>query len=347
MSKEQKSFLPPEMVKAMKDIEDFTKGLHAILPSARPWRIEADRLFLKDNYEFTFDFDPSKLLEGSPYEYKGNNDFLHFTTIQNAFRILKDGHIRMSEFRNFTDQKELAFAAQAFTNSPHWEYEQPKLDAIKNQIFALSACEYNENTLVNPYLWEAYSHKGTGACLRFKLTTPASTQLNVGKVHYGINGLSPVIALRSAISKMMENGIPVPKNLYELFAEIFAFHKVRKFEVENEIRFFRRFKEDEIKDHSTVFRDVNSTGKMRYFNKLYILPRREIIHSGVGFDIANEYLPAIELVEICLGSNAPMDDYFEYLEVLKHHRDNNKYNFKVSSVSDENMIFPENLDWPT
>src|SRR5260221_6194725 len=52
------------------------------------------------------------LFKDSPYEYTGDGNFIHFSSLQGLINILNSGYLRMSEFGNLIDNQELIYGAQ-------------------------------------------------------------------------------------------------------------------------------------------------------------------------------------------------------------------------------------------
>lgn len=108
----------------------------------------------------------SKLLRGTPLEYSGNNKFLHYTSLQSLIAILKTRRIRLYDFNNFNDPTEFIYANKYFK-----KFDEPEsLREYKRQLFGLSLCEFDDETVKNNInLWRLYADNGKGACITFEI----------------------------------------------------------------------------------------------------------------------------------------------------------------------------------
>ena len=105
-------------------------------------------------------------LIGTPFCYTGENDFLHFTSIDNISGILNSKHLRLYNLHNMDDKFELNYA------SKNLSLKNSSLDD-KRDIFILSSCSASE-ILKEPskqrkhMLWKIHGRNGYGVIIRFK-----------------------------------------------------------------------------------------------------------------------------------------------------------------------------------
>jgi hypothetical protein len=329
------------------DIQSFyTEVINKILPHAR----SAGNLVVgsPDHAPTTFrgKISTNNLLKESPYEFSGENDFLHFTSLQSLIQILDTGHIRMSEFGNLIDKQELSYAASIFENEPLFSYKEHELDLFKQSLFCLSLLEYSADTVINPFMWEAYGKKGRGTCLRIKLTKPNPYSFVIGKVLYGYENLYSLHKLKELALSFKPKAKIFPSNFFSLILELQSFHKSKKFSVENEIRLLFREDKDPYKnhDHLTIYKSVNPNDEVKYFNKLFIKNRHELLERnkvntiGMEADKILDISPQIEIQEIIIGNSLKVEEKIALLDLLTEIKTKHKYDFQIKHLTPEQEI---------
>ncbi|MBI3518766.1 MAG: DUF2971 domain-containing protein [Bacteroidetes bacterium] len=281
------------------------------------------------------------LFKNTEYEYKhkGNGRFIHFTSLFALKSILDNGWLRMSEFGNLTDKNELFYGAKVFEDS-----QVKKLKELKNNIFCLSACEANANTQRDSFMWEAYGDKGRGVFIEYEFTDKKPYFHIFGKVQYGLEALEPLRQLKILSEKFkMENNGFFPEDFLSLILEIQAFHKAKRYSCENEVRvLFRKDKsEHEPHNDSTIYQDFNSNQEVKYFSKIYLNGRHDLITEdnlkrGTKEDIINCY-PQIQISRVVLGYNLSVENKVEINqfihEIKRIHK--NIYDFDVYQITEE------------
>lgn len=319
------------------ELETFYREVfRKILPNAS--HSSAEWFGSKENYEAwhsSFNF-----LKDSIYEYKGNHDFIHFTTPIGLASILHSGFLRMSEFGNLQDKQEIIYASQVFDGIPEIDLKKEVLETAKKLVFCLSMSEYNENTLTNPFMWEAYSSKGHGACIRYHLTKPNPRQFLIGKLQYGQGELKIIQELKDHVLTYLKMGKPLPRNFTNLLLALFSFHKAERFRIENEVRMFLNL--DGMIPNlklETLYQDVNGSNEVKYFNKLFLKNRHELKEisdkAGLPFITMLDAFPQIEITEIILGYSNSLESVFEKVEFLNDLKKKHKYQFDIKYLTPE------------
>jgi hypothetical protein len=320
------------------EVETFYREVfRKILPNAS--HSSAAWFGSKENYEAWHS--PFNFLKDSIYEYKGNHDFIHFTTPIGLASILHSGFLRMSEFGNLQDRQEIIYASQVFDGIPEIDLKKEVLDSSKKLVFCLSMSEYNENTLTNPFMWEAYSLKGHGACIRYRLTKPNPRQFLIGKLQYGQGELKIIQELKDHVLTYLKRGKSLPRNFTNLLLALFSFHKAERFRIENEVRMFLNL-DDMVGPNlklETLYQDVNGSNQVKYFNKLFLKNRHELEKlckkANIPFSAILDIFPQIEITEIILGFSNSIESLHDKVKFLNALKKKYKYEFSIKYLSPE------------
>ncbi len=251
----------------------------------------------------------SKLLSGTPLEYKGNNKFLHYTSLQGLIAILKSQKIRLYDFNNFNDPTEFIYANKYFRNFEDKTY----LKEYKRQLFGLSLCEFNEDTVNNNIdLWRLYADNGKGACITFEIEEENIKSLydfSFGKINYKSNSqnISELDEIINRDMRFQKDNDFKCSNLSDVIAPLCCFYKSDLFEIENEIRLFH-FSERQFhyKHNSIDIKcELNKENKKVYYREL---PIDKLKHKSIPF---------LKINTIHLGYNLSQDTFNEVSETIE------------------------------
>ncbi|WP_394773415.1 DUF2971 domain-containing protein [Flavobacterium sp.] len=254
-----------------------------------------------------------QLFDKTQYSLNKDDELLHFTSLQGLDAILESGYLRLSSIENLSDNLELSFALENVKNKLKIPIDETEIQNIKQNVFCLSSCLYNNDTIRDPFMWEIYSKGGSGAAIVFEVENINSNVL-LGKVQYGEKELSGLFALLERMERYsLEYDNFLPNNLYEMMSDIFCFHKSNNFHRENEIRLLVSDSKSSIWDkHNNLFIEevINSSNQVRYIYKLVLKERLEDWYNKNYFnradisleDVHNE-LPKIKIKEIIVGYN--------------------------------------------
>lgn len=178
----------------------------------------------------------------SGYYYSGELEFIHYTSYQNLFNILNDKAIRMYDFNYLSDPQELIFSTKVI-NIPS---TYPDKKDIKEKLFSLSMCEYNENTNPDSFdMWRLYglTGRGIGIVLKFDDDNRKNWQnYYLSKIYYGDEFLEPLEELtirHDAFHKEYDFEV---KNSAKMLHHILGFHKHSIYRTENEVRLLKYIK---------------------------------------------------------------------------------------------------------
>lgn len=330
--------------KAREKVNKFeTEVIKPVFPNAR----FASSFMVGSPEQAPNSFEPKlssgELLKNTDYEYGGDGKYIHYTTLFGLKSILESGFLRMSEFGNLIDEKELIYAASVFDGNPLFKFHPEKLKCLKENLFCLSLCQSNEATKRNHLMWEVYGDKGKGVIIELELNKQDPFFFLLGKIQYGEEALEPIKKLKTLseeFSKTHEGFFP--NNFLEFILEMQSFHKVKIFEAEQEIRLL--MKEDkgqyDSHKHETIYRDINSNQEVKYFNKLYLkerYPFEDSIKAESKINILDSY-PQIVIKNIILGYNISIKNKVDIMFLLNDLKVKHNYNFKISHINDEGEI---------
>jgi hypothetical protein len=285
------------------------------------------------------------LFKDTDYEYKGEGEFLHYTSLFGIKGILETGFFRMSEFGNLVDKEELLYGLRVFENNPLFQYDKNKLKHLKENIFCLSACQSNEKTKRDAFMWEVYGDKGKGVLIEFEFTKKDPNKFLLGKVQYGNESLKPLKDLKIGVEKFAEDEQNIlPNNFSEFLMEMQSFHKSKRYKTEKEVRLFLKVERYQYDEHKleSIYKDINSNQEVKYFNKLFLKGRHPFLDfkyplSDEEDAVFNEF-PQIEIKNIILGFNISDENQINISYFLKSLRNTYNYDFKISYINDEGDI---------
>lgn len=287
------------------------------------------------------------LFKNTDYEFTGANDFLHFTSLPSLSNILNSGHLKMSEFKSLSDHHELSFGWQVFDGETQFASNDFSLEDFKRNIFCLSMTEGKEENLINPYLWEAYGDKSRGACIRFRINDQNPLGFSIGKILYGAENLKILEELRDIALKYKNNKERMfPNNFGEMIGPLFAFHKGNRFKPEDEVRLILVTEREKYNNHDlfTIHTEISKDYSVRYFNKVYIKGRHELLEKyknvkDYPIDKLFKYFPQIEITDIYLGSGfSTIEGLMDYNNFLIGIRERFNYEYKIHMINIENRI---------
>lgn len=293
----------------------------------------------------TFDGELSghNLFKDSIYEYKGANDFLHFTSAQSLISILKQGSIRSSEFRHLTDRHELAFASKAVD----WESdssEDEEIEHLKETIFSVSLCEFNELSLRDQFMWMQYANSAKGVAVRIKLHVPEHHNFAMGRVIYGEDGLKSIKSIVERAKNYKKPGNIFPSNFKSLLTPILAFHKVGAFANEKEIRLLFKHKKNAYEKHKAAFiyQDINSQNNLRYFYPIFLTEKKFIDDPKKAdlFHLFKGKVLTLEITDIYFGRNVEPTDLMDFHDYFTSLKKENEYNYSLWRLTSDNTILP-------
>ena len=287
------------------------------------------------------------IFKDTQYEYKGDGSFIHFTSLIALKSILDSGWLRMSEFGNLLDKdkNELMYAASVFQDNDLLKPQFERLDYLKDTLFCLSACEANENTKRNAFMWEVYGDKGKGVFIEYSFTKKQSYFYIFGKMQYGLDKLEPLKKVKELAEEFGKKNNFFPSNFLELLVEIQSFHKAKHFEIEDEVRLLFRKEKEPYEEHADIgiYKDMNSNQEVKYFNKLFLKGRHQFLNEGkineFGENKILDVFPQIEIKKITLGFNISRENKFELISFFQKIKKQYCYDFEIWNIDNEERIY--------
>lgn len=251
----------------------------------------------------------SKLLHGTPLEYIGNNKFMHYTSLQSLIAILKTRTIRLYDFNNFNDPTEFIYASKYFRKFDG----QIDLREYKRQLFGLSLCEFDENTVNNNIdLWRLYADYGRGACITFEIEQKNLDNLydySFGKIKYNSNSqnISELEGIIERDSEFQKSHNFKCSNLQDVIAPLCCFYKSDLFAIENEVRLFHFSKRQFHYKHDSdeIKCELNKDHKKVYYVELPIDKHMD------------KSIPFLKIDTVHLGYNLSQDSMNEVMDTIR------------------------------
>lgn len=288
----------------------------AHLKSSTIWESEK----IKPNF-FDGEISTYNIFEQTPYQYKGQNSFIHFTCLKKLKAIIESGYLRMASLDSLQDTEEVHFAAKVI--DPNCNYE---IGAASENLFSLSACESSQSNITNENMWMEYGDKYAGCILEYSFSKMELFRMNFGVIRYGEENLSDLKKLvLSSNSFHNEFGFSVSE-LPVFLKTILSFHKKQSFDFEREIRLL--FEPDIIlRNERLEYINCDKKG----FRRVYKLPFKEFnkLPEHPNFDLETKlhHYPQIELKRVILGQKTSktelkeikklIQEKFQYCECIK------------------------------
>jgi len=240
--------------------------------------------------------------------------FIHFTSWDNALKILESGYLRMSQFNKLDDKKELVYAAEIFENKNKNDNDWIK---TKKNKYCLSACKSSNENISSSDMWNTYGKEGYGVCIEYSLEMGNFPVMLLGNIFYGDKELDVIKNLhKDYLTFNKRTGLSIQDPI-ETNIELFAFHKTEEFAKEKEKRLFFRYEKFISKIYNSLIETSieENNEKMNYF-KLYFSGRENEFPLG---------LPKIRIERIILGPNCTSE--IEKLTTFKELNAN--YNYSI------------------
>ncbi|MHA8055650.1 DUF2971 domain-containing protein [Aquirufa nivalisilvae] len=330
------------------EVNEIQNFVNEVLNQSFPnWALKSFGTFKKVNSKAnTFFGEASKtqIFEGTPYQYIGNHQFLHFTSLISLKAILDCGWLRMSELGNLSDKTEYLYAA---SNILGGEFSKVDLDSIKETLFCLSACEVSHENNIDPYLWNVYGDQGKGVSIEYEFSNFNIYDYLFGNVLYGIESLDLLkeVLHNFNIYKNSNRGI-YPTNFLNLISDILVFHKAGQFKSEKEVRLFWRSEKSSWEKHEKllIYEDFNTIQEVRYFVKLFLKGRNPYITNVEVSDLKEiemlDYIPQVEIKKITLGSNISIEKKLKINELLCYLKKKHNYEYSIFHLNTDSEILP-------
>jgi hypothetical protein len=201
----------------------------------------------------------NKMFFNTPYFYKEELSFVHWTTIDKLLSILNNREFRLYNLHNSKDETEFNFAAKELG------IQKEEADFYKKYYYTFSFCK--KENLYNKYLWEEYGKKFSGVAIEFSIINDPLNwdKYMISNVHYNVP--DSFKAFQEDIFELKQHGINFQRfNIGKLI----GFHKQNDFYNENEIRIATYFPynglEEYLKFAKSEFRIDKTNNRNRVTN---------------------------------------------------------------------------------
>lgn len=314
--------------------------LKMVFPNARFSESSVFGSANKEIKSFQGNISTDDLFKDTPYEFKGNHDLLHFTSLGSLIQILRNGYFRMSDFNCLDDDEELNYSLK---KSDHLKLTFEQIEKIKKNIFCFSSCESNVNTITNHFMWETYANKGNGCAIEYKLTKNDPYQFINGLVRYGDDQFEEINrALKLSEEFQIRNNGFIAQKLSQLLTKILIFHKSKSYDIENEVRLV--YHQDgslgKSNDNPHVYKDIYKNQKVHRFLKLFLKGRHpHIPNDYLEEDQIFDVFPQIEIKRIVLGTHVSSGNLLDIMSLLGEIKSEYNYEFEIWRMNYEKQLY--------
>ncbi len=177
-----------------------------------------------------------------------NEFYVHFTSEECAYSIIKSGNFRMYNLHNSNDDNELSGASRQF------DYGEKQINILKSQIFTLSAIRINnqiDDTELEHH-WDVYGDKKKGVAIVFRFLNNPITWKNYHFAKIKYESAIWFEAFAKAIHKWNKSN----PFYYAHIPKLLSFHKSKDWHIEQEYRLlyngYYNFKENKPKPLNSI-----------------------------------------------------------------------------------------------
>ncbi|TAJ47414.1 MAG: hypothetical protein EPO58_16075 [Chitinophagaceae bacterium] len=176
------------------------------------------------NYRYYCIPNNNRDLAGTDFCYEDQNEFIHFTSLDNLYHMLQSCSLRLYNLVNMDDKLELEYALHdlSFHQTDKWIKD-------KENIFCLSMCSYpeiNDDETAEHLLWKIHGRNGAGVYVRLQVENNSRNweQYHLSKVYYHTTNVQAIKELHETIDNI------------ELDPKVCCFFKNSIYSFEHEIR---------------------------------------------------------------------------------------------------------------
>ncbi len=272
----------------------------ASLKSSTIWESEK----IKPNF-FDAEISTYNIFDQTPYQYKGKNSFIHFTSLEKFKAIIESGYLRMASLDSLKDSEEVHFAGKEI--DPNFFYE---LDTASENLFSLSACESSHSNITNDEMWMEYGDRYRGCIIEYSFTEMELFRMNFGVIKYGKDELSELKKLAIESKRFYDEYGYTITNLPVFLKNILAFHKNQVYDFEREIRLL--FEPLNIRNDKFFGYEFCDKKGIKTYYKLPFKERNELpINTNFDLETKLHHYPQIELNRVILGQKTSISSFKE------------------------------------
>lgn len=301
----------------------------AHLSSSTIWESEVIKPVFFDGQISTYN-----IFDQTPYEYKGQNRFIHFTSLEKLKAIIETGYLRMASLDSLQDAEEVHFAGRVI--DPNYYNE---LDIASENLFSLSACESSFSNIANNEMWMTYGDKHAGCILEYSFTKMELFRMNFGVIRYGEENLSDLKKLVSWSHSFYEAYDFSVSELPIFLRTILSFHKNQSYNFEREIRLLFEPVLTNALHKDPRFEPVFCDKKgIKWYFKIPFNEKNKLPENS-DFDLETKlhHSPQIELKRIILGQDTTLKNISTVETLIRQYFPNSSINIeKISKFHDVN-----------
>lgn len=262
-------------------------------------------------------------LYGSPYYLDKSTDFIHYTSLDAAFNIVKTNQIRLNELTQVNDPKEINFIKGilgeinfgALDIYVHDEFEDNAsksiIQRLKEKIYTISLCLIEDKENPDSFeMWKQYGDYGKGVAIVLNIDQIHRHDwynFHLTQVYYGENETTDELSnfMREHQQFLIDNNVSF--NDFDLFlAPMLSAHKSNYYQSEKEVRLLAKL---------SVY--YNTDGINEDFNNILgadlNLYRNNMFRRCINLNLRNQYdlkkykylsnvnIPSISIEKIILG----------------------------------------------
>lgn len=256
----------------------------------------------------------NRMFLNTPYFYKEDLTFIHWTSIDNLLSILNNREFRLYNLHSSKDENEFYYAARELG------LEDEEVEYAKKYYYHFSFCKKED--LSNKYLWEEYGKNSTGVAIEFSIVNNPMDWDNymISNVYYNV----------SDNFKAFKKDIDELKRQYGIstkgfnIGKLIGFYKKEDFCNEKEVRIatFFPFKgfEEYLKFAKTEFRidKINTRNRITNYISLPLWvdnnstlvksDKIELDRSSLFDDVYFATRPKIKINNIYFGKDCGIDN---------------------------------------
>ena len=259
----------------------------------------------------------------------------HFTSLENAIKIIESKTLRFYNLRNLNDPREFTFAGRYSKDSPQL------FEDAKDNMFIMSFCRKNIlNKLKSKdefNMWRLYGNNGKGAAMVFSIVNDPMEweDFHCSKINYGASKRTVIKRFYEALDDLNK----VPPYIAIDWGKLHIFHKSRLYLPEMEVRvvFDNRtkrnfhgwsFSQEDIQTFPIIKDDVDRSEIVNHTVRYLELP----IYTE-NFTPIVDCMPVFKIEEIHLGYNYLADAEEKLAELKQVCLDNIGYSPIVRQTS--------------
>ncbi len=201
---------------------------------------------INDNYEkgeIEFSINQSSL-KNTVYTNDITNEFVHYTSIENLFNIMKSDSIRLNNINLLNDPQEFNFLIKKY----EIDFNPNQISLFKRSLHLFSFSKYADNYDESFDMWRLYGRDGNGVGIVFELENKNDNWYNYlfGKIQYEEEKEheEKICNLLELTKRYMAKGLNTER-MPIIFGKLLLFHKNKIWANENEYRLTSFFEYDE------------------------------------------------------------------------------------------------------